>query len=74
MKNFSPGLLGPGTVVNGVSVVLRPFHDGFRVFVNHRPCNVLPFGGYVANLNEADHVVRRYRHKILGFAGTRTLN
>jgi hypothetical protein len=35
---------------------------------------VLPFGGYVANLNEADHVVRRYRHKILGFAGTRTLN
>jgi hypothetical protein len=68
MKPFTPGLLGPGIVINGVSLVLRDFHGGFRVFVNHRPCTVLPYGGYVANLNEAEHVVRRYRNKILGFA------
>ncbi|NJD25435.1 MAG: hypothetical protein FIB06_08505 [Betaproteobacteria bacterium] len=68
MKIFNPGLLGPGIVVNGVSLVLRRFHGGYRIFVNHQPCTVLPYGGYVANLNEASHVVERYRFKIISFA------
>ena len=38
MPSFSPGMLGYGMVINGVSIVLRPFHDGFRVHANHRPC------------------------------------
>ena len=45
MPSFSPGMLGYGTVINGLSIVLRPFHDGFRVHANHRPCSILPYGG-----------------------------
>ena len=68
MPSFSPGMLGYGTVINGVSVVLRPFHDGFRVHANHRPCNILPYGGYVRSIPEAQHVIKRYQTKIIGFA------
>jgi hypothetical protein len=69
VKGYSSGLLGPGIVVDGVSLVLRRFHSGYRVYVNHRPCSVLPYGGYVSSLADADHLVRRYRHRILSFAG-----
>ena len=68
MKTFSTGMLGPGIVIDGVSVVLRQFPDGYRIYVNHRPCPILPCGGYAANLNEAQHLLRRYRHRILGCA------
>ena len=50
MPSFSPGMLGYGMVINGVSIVLRPFHDGFRVHANHRPCSILPYGGYVRSI------------------------
>ena len=68
MKAFSTGMLGPGIVIDGVSVVMRQFPDGYRIYVNHRPCPMLPCGGYAANLNEAQHLLRRYRHRILGCA------
>jgi hypothetical protein len=68
MKTFSTGMVGPGIVIDGVSVVMRQFHDGYRIYVNHRPCPMLPCGGYAANLNEAQHLLRRYRHRILGCA------
>lgn len=68
MARFSPGILGLGTVISGVSLVLRPFHDGYRIYVNHGPCTILPFGGYVRNLAEAERTVQRYKHKILSFA------
>jgi hypothetical protein len=68
MKAFSTGMLGPGIVIDGVSVVLRQFDDGYRIYVNHQPCPVLPGGGKVANLNEAKHLLRRYHRRILGSA------
>lgn len=68
MARFSPGILGLGTVISGVSLVLRPFHDGYRIYVNHGPCTILPFGGYVRSVAEAERTVQRYKHKILSFA------
>ena len=68
MPRFSPGILGYGTVINGVSVVLRPFHDGFRLHANHQPCSILPYGGYVRSILEAEHMLKRYQPKIISFA------
>ena len=64
MKRFSAGLLGLGTVINGISVVLRPSDGGYRIYANHRPCANLPDGGYVRNLNEAERTVSRYEKRI----------
>jgi hypothetical protein len=62
------GMLGLGAVVNGVSLTLRPYLSGFRVFANHNPCFVLPFGGYVRSQEEGEAVIKRYKAQILGFS------
>ena len=68
MPKLSPGLLGHGTVINGISIVLRPFQGGYRIYANHRPCNTLPYGGYVRTLSDAQHTISRYQPKIISLA------
>lgn len=58
---LTPGILGPGAIVNGVSVTLRPFMNGFRIYANHRPCVSLPYGGYVATEAEAARILAKYK-------------
>lgn len=72
MKRFSAGLLGLGTVINGVSVVLRPSEGGYRIYANHHPCTRLPDGGYVRNLNEAERALARYEKRICASASLDT--
>ena len=70
MKRFSAGLLGLGTVINGISVVLRPSDGGYRIYANHQPCANLPDGGYVRKLNEAERTVTRYEKRICASASS----
>lgn len=65
---FSACQLGYGAVVNQTSIILRPYLEGYRLYVNHRPCPVLPYGGYVRDLAEGERVLRRYRSQLLTFA------
>lgn len=68
MPMFSPEMLGFSTVISGVRIILRPFHDGFRIHANPRPCSILPYGGHVRSTLEAQHLRKRYQPKIISFA------
>jgi len=62
---LAPGILGPGAIVNSVSVTLRPFLNGFRIYANHRPCSSLPFGGYVTSSEEANRVLSKHKPLVM---------
>lgn len=62
---LTPGILGPGAVINGVSVTLRPFLNGFRIYANHRHCVSLPYGGYVASETEAARILAKHKPLVM---------
>jgi len=60
-------LLGYGTMLNGRCITLRPLWNGYRIYIDHQSCPLLPYGGYVANLGEADDIIQRFRSLLLGY-------
>lgn len=60
-------LLGWGTVINDRCITLRPLWNGYRIYIDHQSCPILPYGGYVSNLVEADKMLQRFRSLVLGY-------